>query len=191
MSLNFYGKKDRNTDGSIKSEMPGWYFPAHLEDLKDDIAEAKTSLNRGGVPPDQVMRVRQELEENKARLGEIERSKPKPTDNERNLLWKGYKELGNLIQESMFTYTDMQKGTAPAHTEAFRMTKPIIELPDYLIKFSESCNVKMEDGKISRNGAAKIFKLFGRVLGEPTNIEVLRKDRNTVSESPVVAGGVK
>jgi hypothetical protein len=44
--------------------------------------------------------------------------------------------------------------------------------------------VKVVGEKTSRNGASKLFKLIGKLLGEPTNIEWLRKDKVTSAGRP-------
>jgi len=39
--------------------------------------------------------------------------------------------------------------------------------------------ITAQGGKISRNQASRAYKIIGKVLGENTNVEKLRRDRKT------------
>lgn len=180
MSVQFYGDVDRNEKGQISSQFPAWYFESHVDELKESIARKERSLQRGNIPPDAIPTTKAELARETVRLDEIMKSKPKLGDTERNLIWKHYKALGKKISETMFTRSDMMFGTASAHEEAKRMVDPIIELDKEQLALADGIGVAAdEDNKVSRNNAAKLFKMLGKLLGEPTNIEVLRKDKAT------------
>lgn len=179
--VQFFGEVDRNEKGQISSQFPAWYFEAHVDELKESIARKERSLQRGDIPPDAIPTTKAELAQETVRLDEIMKSKPNVSDTERNLIWKHYKALGKKISDTMFTRSDMMFGTASAHEEAKRMTQPIIELDKDQLALADAIGVKAEDSKVSRNNAAKIFKMLGKLLGEPTNIEVLRKDKATAA----------
>jgi len=176
MEIQFYGDVDKNNKGGLSSEYPAWYLENHLEDLKESISSRERRLNRGEVMVDSVPYERQELAKEKQRLEEIQRSKPKISIGERQKLVKIYKELSDEIARSMFTRSDMMKGVASAHEEAKRMIQPVISLDKEAQGLAKACGVTITKGKVSRNGAAKIFKLVGKLIDEPTNIEVLRED---------------
>jgi len=103
---------------------------------------------------------------------------PKLSDGEKDRLARIYKEeLSPQISASLFTRTDMMKGMANPHEEAKRMVQPCIKLSGEAVQFADLCKVEVKNGNmVSRNNAAKMFKLIGKLLGMPTNIEVLRKD---------------
>ena len=105
-------------------------------------------------------------------MDKISSSRPKLKGKDKDDIAKGYKELGGQIAESMFTLSDMKRGTASAHEEARRMVKPIISVDP---KLAASCGVNTKDGMVSRNDASKIYKIMGKLIGDNTNIEVLRK----------------
>ena len=178
--MDFFGQVDKTITGKVKSQMPAWYFDTHIEELEESIASAKRRLNRGEVPHDNVPYVRAEIDQNEKKLADIQRSKPSISDGERDKLHKYYKELSKTIGDSLFTRSDMNLGLASAHEEANRMTKLNIPISKELQELAIATDVKVEKGKISRNSAAKMFKLIGKLLGEATNIEVLRKDKATV-----------
>ena len=71
----------------------------------------------------------------------------------------------------------MRKGLADAREEMKRMTEPCIEVRGDAMNIAKACNVKITKGKVSRDGAAKVWKILGKALGDsPTNIEHLRRD---------------
>lgn len=178
MSLCLFGQIDKNRSGRIASEYPAWYYDVHIENLKESIGKAKRALDRGAVQPEMVPVMRVEIERDEAKLSEIENYQPKLSVAEREKLQKLYKEeLCPLISQSLFTYTQMQKGLAPAHEEAKRMIKPVLEVNSpMLAEMVEAVGGKLIGKKASRNDVAKVFKLVGRLLGEATNVEVLRRD---------------
>jgi hypothetical protein len=57
-----------------------------------------------------------------------------------------------------------------------RMTEPCIEVKGDAAQIAKACNVRMTKGKVSRDGAAKIWKILGKAIGERTNTENLRRD---------------
>jgi len=191
MDIQFYGDVDkdkgRDNRGNNASEYPAWYLETHMEELKESIASRERRLKRGEVFVDSVPYERQELAKEKQRLEEIERTKPKLSIGERQKLVKFYRELGDEIQRSMFTYSDMMKGVASPHEEAKRMTEHLIPIDKELIAIAGQAEVRHTKGKVSRNGAAKLFKLIGKLIGEPTNIEVLRRDEASPGKSNQVS----
>lgn len=180
MSVEFFGEVDKGQKGEISSQFPAWYFESHLDELRESIARKERSLKRGDIPPDSIPDTRAELAKEIERLRLIEKSKPTTSDQERNLLWKCYKSLGSKIQDCMFTRSEMMLGTVSAHEEAKRMSQPCIALGKEELALAKGCGVVVDENKmVSRNGASRIFKMVGKLIGEPTNIEVLRKDKST------------
>jgi len=182
--MKFYGEVDKNDKGTNSSEYPAWYLETHLNELKESMGRRERALSRGEVALDSIPYEKQELAKEKARYEAILKSKPKVSDKERDLLWKNYKDLSSKIQASMFTRSDMMFGTASAHEEAKRMVEPIIELTAEQIEMAEDMQIKIVNKKTSRKGADKLFKLIGKLIGEPTNTEVLRRDKVTAAGRP-------
>jgi len=176
--MEVFGEVDKNSKGGNASEYPAWYFDRHIDELKESIASLKRSLDMGLIPADKVPVQRQDMANKQEKLDTILKSKPKPSDAERDKLWKLYKSLGEKISESMYTRSEMHMGIVDAHTEASRMTQPCITLNPEEASIAKSCGIKMgQDRKVSRNQAAKPFKILGKLLNEPSNIEVLRRDK--------------
>jgi len=187
--MEFFGEIDRNARGMIQSEYPAWYLDAQIQNLKEEISSNENALNMGRVPLDNIPYAKSELEMLKQKLHSIEDSKPKLSDGERDRLWQRYREIAAKIEESLFVRSDMMFGIASPNQEAKRMVEPCIEIDGPLQELAIACNVKITDGKVSRNGAAKVFKIIGKLLGEPTNLEVLRKDQATVRTKYNMPGG--
>lgn len=184
-----FGAVDRNrVSKAIQSEYPAWYFETHIAEMKEGIERKKRELERGIVPQSEVPYMKASLEKEEIRLQEINDSKPKVTEKEKDNFAKARRHLAKEIRDSMFTRTDMLKGLASPHEEAIRMVDPIIKISKEVADLAESCGVdlnkscngKKRNGNISRNEASRIFKIIGKFLGEPTNVETLRKDRTTV-----------
>ena len=175
--ISFFGKVDRNRDGRIVSEYPADYFKAHKEELKESIARKERELARGTIAPTEVMYAQQELAREKKRLDEIEKSTPKLTDIQKDELTQAREGLGMKIQDSMFTRSDMMLGLASAHEEASRMADPCIPLTKEEQGYAEACGIRVDDGRVSRNNASRIYKIISQRIGEPSNVEALRKDR--------------
>lgn len=161
------------------SQYPAFYFDTHISELKEEIESSERRLNTGQVPYEQSHKVKAEVERNKNKLEAIEKSKPHLSDGERDRLFKAYKKLSKDIGDFLFTRSDMMLGLATPHEEARRMVEYYIPT-DGIEDLVKACRVRVQDKKMSRNGAAKVFKICGKLIGEPTNIEVLRKDKATV-----------
>src|SRR3990172_5513817 len=175
--IEFFGKVDRNRDGRIVSEYPAGYFKAHKEELEESIARKERELARGTIAPTEVMYAQQELAREKKRLDEIEKSTPKLTDIQKDELTQAREGLGMKIKDSMFTRSDMMLGLASAHEEASRMADPCILLTKEEQVYADACGIRVDDGRVSRNNASRIYKIISQRIGEPSNVEALRKDR--------------
>lgn len=181
-TVELFGKVDRDYKDNITSEFPAWYFETQLDLMVEERASLVRRVERGQVPPDNVPYAKQEISAMQERIDEIKNSRPEIRDNERTMLQKYHKELSSKISEAMFTRSEMMMGTASAHEEAKRMVQPMIAISVPLRAMAKQCNVEIGKGsKISRNDATKIWKILGRLIGEGTNVEGLRRDRKTVA----------
>ena len=59
--VEFFGDIDRNSTGQITSQMPAWYFGAHIEELRESISMKKRNLELGRVPQEHAHRIREEI----------------------------------------------------------------------------------------------------------------------------------
>lgn len=186
--MEIFGSVDKNRDGVVTSMYPAWYFTRQADDLREEIARLEHSLNAGLILDQNVPQERANLAKHKKQLERIEASRPGVSVGERDRLYKVYKELGAAIESSMFTRDDMLYGTADAHEEASRMADPCIELKGDALEMVVQCGGRVDKkSKVSRNAAAKAFKIIGKLIDEPSNIEVLR--RNRLTQSVKVDGG--
>ena len=179
--IKFFGEIDLNQYGKIGADYPAWYFPRQVESLKDDLSRMEKDLNSGTVLPQNIPNLKLLIKQTKDKLDKIEASKPKLEGKMVDKLAKWRREIEPVIQETMFTYDDMQRGLADAHEEARRMTQGIIKLDP---EIARACNLKPDkNGKYSRDEAVRAWKIVGRSLQEAThweertNAEILRRSK--------------
>lgn len=175
----FFGEADLNQKGEVASQIPAYMLPQLVEDLKLEINRNEMELEDRSIEPEARGRLSNKVNQQKERLHMIETSKPKL---DKDIIFgvvgkdRSGGSLGEKIAESMFTYTDMQKGLADAHEEARRMSEPIIPLKDKEMEIAKGCNVKVgKGGMVSRDDAIKVWKIGRKYLGENSNAEILRR----------------
>ena len=174
----------RTSDGVIINEMPSWYKESLTLEEEKEVSTYRSQLDTGQIHPAQVNRVRAEVNEREARIDAVRGGRPELTDKQVDGVKKIYDELSADIKRSLFTYSDMQRGTAPAHEEAQRMQDKVLKIshrPSALWVKAACGNEKVEDRDgtfwSSRNSMVKGWKIAGKLLGKPTNEETLRKQR--------------
>lgn len=182
--IEFFGSVDRKegkSDGYITSEYPAWMHKFQIDDMEETIARQEREIARGAVAPDQIIALKEDVKKSKAKIALIKASRPEFSDTDKDDMYKVYTKLGKVIQDDLFTYSEMQLGTASAHEEASRMVDKRIPLEAMGLtpKMMSGLNIRHNKGKISRDDASKVFKVFGNLLGEPTNVETLRRDKVT------------
>ena len=173
--VNVFGKVDVNKHGNISSEMPAWYFRAHKDEISENIRTTEAALERGEIAENNKPQIVADLKKMRAKLDTINESEPRFSGNQQDSMAKMAKGLGKKIAESMFTRTDMQRGTADAHEEARRMVEPCIKLDSDELILAKKIGAKVWDGKVSRNDAERVWKIAQRALGENSNSEILRR----------------
>ena len=176
--MKIFGEVDKTREGKPKSEYPSWYFTQQKDELEESISQKERAIENDLVPHgEELNRMKNKLLHEKKRSDEIKASEPKLTDAEATLVKNMRKDLGTMIRDGMFTRSQMEKGLADAHEEARRMSEPCLELKGDQIVFAKDCDVTVShNGKVSRSGAEKMWKIASRLLGEPSNTETLRKD---------------
>ncbi|MFQ5493598.1 MAG: hypothetical protein ACE5DX_05585 [Candidatus Dojkabacteria bacterium] len=174
--INIFGasdRKGRSPKGTIVSSYPGWYNKAKLDMERDDINQEARRIDSGMIPYAEVAQAKADLRKRKENYEAVMRGLPKLSSKQKDEVSRFVGSLGEKIAESYFTRTSMMKGVADAHEEASRMTTPCIPLDGDV---ANACGVKHQGGKVSRNGASKIWQIGRRMLGESVNPEILRKD---------------
>jgi hypothetical protein len=179
MERNIFSDVDR-VKGEISSQFPAFYYDSNVEKLKESISTQKWDIKNGGIPAERINDARNKLQQEELRLGEIERTKPSLSPGERDKLWKLRGEMTKLIQPAQFTYSEMNRNITNAGEEARRMKQPCIDLTKEMLALAESCNVRVTEGKVGRDGLEKMWKIASKILGEGTNVEALRRDKITL-----------
>lgn len=170
----FFGEIDRNEKGVITSEYPAWGHLPQIETMENEIRGYEIRLKEGKIPEDERPYAEQHKKELKARLNSIIKSKPKLSSVKKDFIANQYQELGEKVGDRLFPRSSMMKGTASPQEEARRMTEPCIKVD---VDMAEQCNVPLDSkGRATRNGASKIWRICGSLIGESQNVEELRRD---------------
>ena len=173
--IEFFGGVDKVHD-KVGSEYPAWYNDAHKQELADRITADEMMLAQGGIPEKDKPGKLAELKKNKKRLDEINGSMPEISDGQKDALANMARELGKGIKDSMFSYSEMQSGDADAATEYQRQTTPCVKLSDAGLAVAHKLGCRISsDGEVSRNDAARVWKICQRRLGANSDIESLRR----------------
>src|SRR3990172_7732653 len=112
--IRFFAEFEKHPKGGYKSEMPAWYSPKMLEDLKEELKGKEHALRIGVKLPNED-EVRQQAVELKSRISEIESSKPKCTGKQKDELDALQKQLGEKIRDSMYSRDEMSMRLADPH----------------------------------------------------------------------------
>ena len=182
MAIQFFGEIDYHpTKKHLSSEYPAWYFDRPLEQVKEESERMEREMARGVVPADKIPIYREKLAANKEKYEKIVSSIPKLEGGDMDDLAKLRKDMSKEIKDGYYTRNQMQKGLVDAHKEAERMVKPIIPVDGKLAELAGACKVRVVDGKVSRDGMVKMWKMTGKLMNyhganEETNAEVLRRD---------------
>jgi hypothetical protein len=180
--IQFFGEIDIHPiKKHISSEYPAWYFDRNLDSLQEEIDKTERMLSKGELAPDKVPEFRDNLEKLRERHERIMSSLPKLEGDTKDRAHKARKAMASEIKDGLFGRGQMQKGTADAHREADRMVKPLIPVKPEFAEFLRASNVPIVDGKVTRDGLIKAWKITGKLLNrhggdEETNVEVLRRD---------------
>jgi hypothetical protein len=180
--IKFFGEADLHpTKHVISSEFPAWYAPRPMEQLGEEVDKMERQLDRGEIPSDKLSDFKDALRTKKEQSDRIRESIPKLGEPDKNRLDKARKDMANIIRSGYFTRSQMIKGTVDAHKEAERMVRPLIEVKPEWAEILKASRVPIVDGKVSRDGMVKAWKICGRLLNlnggdEDTNAETLRKD---------------
>ena len=178
--IKFFGSIDHNEKGTVSASYPAWYFDAQIEELEEEVASLGRALKTKSVAYDQIPMIEDQLKVGELRLESIQGSRPKLSAKDEDAMVKVYNELGKLIADSMYSYSEMMFGTASAHEVVKRQNKFCVPIAKNL---ATSLNIDWDDGATTIKGGTKAWKIIGKLIGEPTNEEILRRDRATVKSN--------
>ncbi len=176
--IQFFGNVDRTKDGEVASEMPAWFHDVQVEELLESVSKKERQLDRGEVPPEYAFMVKNEVAGLKKKITEIQMSKPTLKGGQKDMVYKEYQSLQQQIADSMPTRREDRQGFVNPREELKRMKNPHISITP---KMAEACGVKPVRGKISGDQANKCYKMMGKVLGENTNVERVRREGKSES----------
>lgn len=177
-NIQFFGAVDRNSKGSVSSEMPAWYFDRQMELMQEEITKKQTALDMGFVARDSEGEYRANIEKETKRLDEIKASKPNLSDRDTDVCAKVYKELRTEIAPSMFTREEEHRNFVRPHEEHRINTLPCIKVSQKGAEIAKANGMDVSDkGELSRNNAVRLQMIIGRAIDSDVNIERLRKNK--------------
>jgi hypothetical protein len=172
-----FSSLDLNDKGKVHSTYPSWYFSHMTENLKEEVNRMEYQLDNDLLPRSEVAITKDRLANKRKQLKELENSIPNIIGKDKDKVNKVREEFGDAISEAMFSRDQMRKGLADAAQELKRKTEPCIRMSPEMRKFAEACNVKISTkNMVTRDGAAKVWKIASKLLGESSNTEALRRD---------------
>ena len=174
-AIQFFGEFEKHPKGGYRSEYPAWMHAKLLTDMKDEL-KAKQKILDTRTPVANEGELREQVREMKARIEDIESSRPKLSAKVKDELLKTSEDLEGQIMDAMFTRSEMHLGLADAHRELERSMKHTIPIrPD----LAEAAGVKLEKGKASRDGAIKVWRMVRKACDPDlhTNPEYLRREK--------------
>lgn len=180
--IQFFGEVDIHpTKHVIMSEYPAWTMTRQFENMKEDVDRMERQLKRGEIPDSHIADHKDMLRKKREQFEKIADSIPKMSDGDKDKVAKTRKEMGKVIQSGYFTRSAMMKGTADAQVEATRMIKPLVDVKPEFAEYVRAANVPITNGKITRDGLVKTWKIMGHLLNhyggeEEINAETLRRD---------------
>ena len=179
--IKFFGEIDLSRKNTPVSQYPAWYFDQPLDRLQEDISALHRQIERGDAPQDKMPEIKARLGQLEERYEKIRESIPKLSELDKDKISKARKAMAAHIRDGYFSRSQMDKGTVDAFKEVERMRTPKVEVKPEFAEFLGPCNVKVQDGKVSRDGLVKAWKILGKALNrnggeEDTNAEVLRRD---------------
>ena len=179
--MEIFGEVDRKGGGKTaptSSTYPAYYFKEHVEQLEEETGRLRRSIEDGTVDAKYLPAVKEEYRLNKEKLDKVNASAPKLSSNDKDKLDRFIKEIGDQVSDLMPTHTDMQRGTASPQDEVRLMHKEgCVSTGGHKQLFADMGITPRKNGKVTRNEAAKAWKIASSLRGRPTNTELLRKDR--------------
>ncbi len=170
-----FTESDLSPDGmKIASTVPLWYNSAYREELEATISRMEYALREKFVPEGRRAEFTAKLKTYKDRLQSLNDAVPKFNKKTIDMVAKVVSTLAEKITNALFPKDQMERGIVDPSEESRRMTQPLIPLNDAELKWAMACNITPVKGKVSRTQAELMWKIGRKILGEPTNVEILR-----------------
>lgn len=176
--IKFFSELDIGKAGKPTGEYPFWYFTVHMENMQVEIERMENTMKMGLATGPRLLSLQKELKDKKEKYDKMQENMPRFSGKQVDYLVKMSQEFGEQIRDGMFTRTEMMKGVADAHEEARRMTEGVITIKPHWRPLLQASNIRVDErnGKVSRTGLEKVWKMCRKAIGEPSNTEALRKD---------------
>lgn len=173
--ITFFTEVDYNKHGNISAEYPAWYFTTKVDELREQIAAMERELKRGALEGEKRERQEKKTALMKRRLSKIEEGFNRSvTAHDREQMEKATKEIAETVRGLTFTYDERKKKIASPHEEARRMIDKAIPINSFknaemVGKMCQMSNVRIDNGRVSRDDLTKAWKIASRALGDGRN----------------------
>ena len=179
--ITFFGDLDRRPDGKVRSQNPIWADKALREQLNESIESEERRIKRGEIPEEHLEGAQSYLKKAKHKKTLVDESKPRLSDEERDIISKGRSIIAEDLKDMLPTDGQMQTGEGvEPHEEVKMMTEPVYKIKSKeVLATLKAANVKIFKGNYcTRNGMVKGFQGASEYLGEDASVEVLRRPDN-------------
>lgn len=167
--------RDKNGNLFIKNAYPTHMSRKQVDDLEEEIRMTEYGLENNHFPPDRIGEAKERLVRNRKALDRMRELEPSFKANE-DAIVGAERELSEQISGSMFTYTDMMKGTADPHEIARRATEPVIPVSGPVAQMALANGIRVDSrGRITGTDATRLWQMCRTARGETRNPEVLRR----------------
>jgi hypothetical protein len=172
----FFTEIDYDSKGNLRAVYPFYHNLKVMEDARDNLRRMERSVDRGDIPKDYLPQTMNMIKETKVMIDTYESHLPSIKKN-----IDGVKRtrdiLADVIAPTLFTRREMSLGLVDPHEEARRMAEPCIDVPQDLRAIAAKNGVMMDNrNRASRNDISRLYQMCQRELGEPADVEYLRKD---------------
>ncbi|MDD5722710.1 MAG: hypothetical protein PHY29_03095 [Syntrophales bacterium] len=178
--FQFYSEADRDpTTGKVRSEYPMWYNPRMISEKEEELDAKKAALANGAVPRG----VESDFREGVIRLEEQLKTMKDTTlvddaQNDRDEIGALVEKLGKILKNEYPTTKECERRVVDIQTENRKRFEPYLPISgdDDMVSFAKACQVSISpDGKITRDGMEKMWKIGRKYLKEYANVEILRR----------------
>jgi len=178
-SFTVFTHSDFSPDGKKVSTYPSWYFDGKREELENTITVMKNAIKLGYVMESRIAEYKENIKKLEKRLAEMDDAIPKIDTETKDFIAKTTKSMSEKISNAMPTRDEMEKNLVLASELARRMGTPCISLNKDEIRWGIACGLQVGseivNEKTSLNNISFMWKIARKILGENTNVEVLRK----------------
>lgn len=174
--MQFFSESDIDSKGNIKSEYPSWYNPRNLTELEEEVTQMEYALENGQVPRGYEPDYRDTLNQKKTHLKKVkDLTLVDDAKASNGKLGDLLGEVGKVLKSELPSRKDMEDNLVDAHSEVQKMTVPYIPVTTAMGELAKACNVPIVNGKVTREGLAKMWKIGTKKMGDYANIETLRR----------------